>query len=414
MVATTRSPGGLTNAGADVQDIFIERVKAGNPSRYLTPTGWQPFEIRSETIAVAGGEPRVIEVRETRHGPVLPDELPVPADAPMVFSKILRELYVPALRWTGLARDDRTLDALLGFAEARSTEELIEGLHPIVSPMQAIVVADRAGEVALTTPARVPVRRAGNVVEGRAPVPGWLDTYDWQRVVPASKIPTVRAPEDGALVTANTRLPNADAPMMTRDWDETARLDRATALVADAKAPHDVASMIAVQNDTKSEPMLVLRDRLLALHAPEEPYRAILTEWNGRMDRDETAPTLMVGWARFVQAQALADDLGAAFLRFDDIDHHALQSVLAGGARDWCDDQTTSRTETCEEIAAEAWDAALADLRSRYGDDPEGWRWGRVHPARHTHQPFSKVPVLRDLFTVERPAGGGVAHVESW
>ena len=60
---------GFTNTGPDVQDLFIERIDPDDPARYLTPDGSLPFEVRTETIRVAGAEAVEITVRETRHGP---------------------------------------------------------------------------------------------------------------------------------------------------------------------------------------------------------------------------------------------------------------------------------------------------------------------------------------------------------
>ena len=397
---------GFTNAGADVQDLFIEQVQAGDPNRYLTPNGWRTFGRRSEVIAVAGGEPVTIDVRLSRHGPVLPDELPLPSAAPVVFSDLLRELYVPALRWTGLSATDRTMDAIVALADARNVAELQTAFSGVQSPMQAIVMADRAGDIALATPARVPVRADANLVRGRAPVPGWLPEYDWQRVIEGPDVPSVRNPASGAFVTANSRLPTADRLFTTYDWDESLRLDRAEELVA-ARPRHDVASMRAIQNDTRSHGMERLRDRLLALAPPPEPYRGELVAWDGRMDRDARAPLLMAAWAKALIARLLEDDLGTAFPRFENVDHFALERMLEGGARDWCDRRDTARPESCAEIAAAAWDVAVADLRQRFGEDPNGWTWGRAHFVRNAHRPFDAVPLLRPLFNVERPAAGG-------
>ena len=47
---------GSTNTGPDVQDLFIERIDPDDPARYLTPEGSLPFEVRTETIQVSGGD----------------------------------------------------------------------------------------------------------------------------------------------------------------------------------------------------------------------------------------------------------------------------------------------------------------------------------------------------------------------
>ncbi len=49
---------GFTNTGADVQDVFIEKVNPDNPDEYLTPEGWRPFAVDEMTITVKGvGDP---------------------------------------------------------------------------------------------------------------------------------------------------------------------------------------------------------------------------------------------------------------------------------------------------------------------------------------------------------------------
>ena len=72
MIGRNRSLGwGMTTTDADDQDIFIERVNPDDPSQYLAPEGWRPFQTRTYRIAVSG-QPDVVEtVRATRHGPVL-------------------------------------------------------------------------------------------------------------------------------------------------------------------------------------------------------------------------------------------------------------------------------------------------------------------------------------------------------
>ena len=56
--------------------------------------------------------------------------------------------------------------------------------------------------------------------------------------------------------------------------------------------------------------------------------------------------------------------------------------------------------ETCEEVLALSLEAALADLRRRYGSDPARWRWGEAHLAYHEHRPFSRQPLLAAIFNV--------------
>ncbi|MBI4466608.1 MAG: penicillin acylase family protein, partial [Acidobacteria bacterium] len=65
---------GLTVLPVDTQDLFIERFDPDDPSRYMTPTGWQPVGRRLEHIRVRWGEDVNLDVVETRHGPIVHDD----------------------------------------------------------------------------------------------------------------------------------------------------------------------------------------------------------------------------------------------------------------------------------------------------------------------------------------------------
>src|SRR4029450_12155702 len=50
---------------------------------------------------------------------------------------------------------------------------------------------------------------------------------------------------------------------------------------------------------------------------------------------------------------------------------------------------------------------ALDDLADRFGPDPEGWRWGRVHAMEFPHVLGGANPLLRRLVNRGVTGGGG-------
>ena len=66
----------------------------------------------------------------------------------------------------------------------------------------------------------------------------------------------------------------------------------------------------------------------------------------------------------------------------------------------------TKPVESCAQVLASTLEAALADLRKRYGDDMGMWRWGAAHFARHEHKPFGRVSWLAPLFDITVPTPG--------
>jgi penicillin amidase len=63
---------GVTNLPADVQDLYVERLNSPDqPTQYEFQGEWRDLEIVQERIEVADGEPVVLEVLITHHGPAL-------------------------------------------------------------------------------------------------------------------------------------------------------------------------------------------------------------------------------------------------------------------------------------------------------------------------------------------------------
>ena len=145
---------GFTNTGADVQDLFIEKVDPEDPGRYLTPAGYRAFEVRREVIRVRGGEDAVLHVRGTRHGPVLDDVLDSAAGA-------APPGHVLALAWTALRDDDLTLQAGLGLPGVRDWAGFVANLRDFHSPLQNVSYADVDGNIGFLAPGRIPLRRRG-------------------------------------------------------------------------------------------------------------------------------------------------------------------------------------------------------------------------------------------------------------
>ena len=73
----------------------------------------------------------------------------------------------------------------------------------------------------------------------------------------------------------------------------------------------------------------------------------------------------------------------------------------------WCSSAQGSQSlPRCVEVLSDSLEAALADLRKRYGEQMTSWRWGVAHEALSEHRPFSKVPSLARYFELRLPSPG--------
>src|SRR6202789_4297526 len=62
---------GITIFAIDQEDLYVYELSKSNPDNYRYQSGWEKMQIVRETIDVKGGAAREVELRFTRHGPVL-------------------------------------------------------------------------------------------------------------------------------------------------------------------------------------------------------------------------------------------------------------------------------------------------------------------------------------------------------
>lgn len=393
---------GFTNTGPDVQDLYVERLDgAGN---YLTPEGPKPFVVHDELIKVKGGDDVRLQVRVSRHGPVI-------SDVSRIAQAAAPRGHVIALQWTALREDDLSMQSAAKLARATDWPEFLAALRDFHSPQQNMLYADTEGNIGFVAAGRVPVRKPENDLKGLAPAPGWLARYDWAGFIPFAELPHAYNPPDGTLMSANHRItPPGYAHHITSEWQPPYRARRIAELLG-AVRKHSVGSFARIQGDVVSLAAKELLPRLAAVQpASAEAVRALaqLAAWDGAMAEDRAEPLILAAWWRELARAVYADELGEAFRGNWLTRAQFLTAVLADQDHQgrWCDDVRTKPVESCAQLLASTLDAALADLRKRYGDDMGMWRWGAAHFARHEHKPFGRVSWLAPLFDITVPTPG--------
>ncbi len=397
---------GFTNTGPDTQDLFIERIASDDPDVYETPDGTRAFMRRSEIIKVKGGDDVLLEVRESRHGPIISD---VSAAAARVANGATRgepgERYALAFAWTTLRDDDLSMQAGLALNRTRNWAEFENATRDFHSPQQSIVYADVAGNIGLIAPARVPIRAKG---DGLVPVPGWSGEYDWTGFIPFEDLPRAFNPPSGQIMTANHKIVSDDYPyFLTSEWAEPYRAERITTLLGQTSA-HSLASFRRIQADQTS---LMAREFLrVLLNASFEDQtlrdaQAELLGWDGTMARDGPEPLLFEAWYAEFTRGLYADELGDLFGDYWGFRPLVVRNILQNSPA-WCDDVRTEAKETCEAQIVAAFERALSATKERYGNNLDAWRWGEAHYADNDHPVLGDTP-LGGLFNITIPNGGG-------
>ena len=439
-----------TTSIADVQDLFVETVDPKHPGQYLYKGEWRPFTVRQEVIRVRGGRDRVLEVRQSIHGPIINDIVPLPQGTPPV-----------AMRWTAwdFGRNLQGFEALI---QARSVDEFMERFRklppadtelrtmPLMMerllkgktiqdfiaavdkldlPNQNWMAADSAGHIAYLPGGLVPIRNKGL---GAYPVPGESGEFDWTGFIPLMELPHAIDPERGYMVSANNQVVEAQwyPYVFDLNYDASWRAWRIEDLIKEM-APLDLEKMKQIQNDVvaqraKWEVPKILQavenkhsTDPLVLKAADQ-----LRRWNFETTLEATAPVIFFQYTRELRRNLLEDEVDKKdyekFLSGSHMDI-IIEVWLKNGTSPFADDKRTQdQVEDLDDMLVKSLHDAMAWVEAKYGPDPKSWEWGKLHWIKFYHPlgigPLDKLsvgpfPHLGGPFTVRcaTPAWSGKA-----
>ncbi|ANW21599.1 penicillin acylase family protein [Streptomyces clavuligerus] len=373
----------ITNAMADYQDLYRERLRTGADGvEALGPDGWRPAAVHTGTIEVAGGEPVPVEVIETERGPLV---MGGPGDP---------ESY--SLRTPSRVTGDIGFDALPALLRARTVDDVDRAFGRWAEPVNVVQAADTSGGLLHRVAGRVPVRHPGN---RRRPVPAWEAAHVWQGWdrMPRRAVDRAGAGAGaGIAVMANAR---GIATPLGVEFAPPHRADRIRSLLG-ARTGWTAGDMAPIHMDTLLEsarPLLALLAPLDGLSERAARLRDRLTGWDRRMDAD-SADAARYAELRSAVVRRIAADPALAPLaaRVADSPHpdelrpwlafvprvaFALEGLLTSTALPELDRPAAVRA-ALEEVALEEVTA---------GDGP-GATWGE----RHRLAPWQALPAEPD------------------
>ena len=399
---------GFTNSEGDVQDLYLERLdEDGGRTEYRG--SWEPVTIHREEIAVRGREqPEILDVRETRHGPLL-DSYLVGIAEPTIVQGGVRRSY--ALRWIGSEHGIQP-STVFRLNTAGSWDDFRAAVHDAwLCPGQNMVYADVDGNIGYQFTGLYPIRRQG---DGTVPVPGWTDEFEWESMIPFDDLPRAFNPGDGFLCTANNKVHDEGYPhLLGRDFLPPFRARRIAQMIT-ARERHDRESFARMQMDTVLLPAVDIVPHLVAVEPRDDRQKeavAMLSEWDHDLAADSAAAALYELWCHHLARRLLLPLLGEElFTHFygrrhwtNAFQYQVLPNLLAYPTARWFG---RNGTDARDEAILDSLDGALDELASRLGEDPRDWRWGALHRARFAAR-LAIIPGLEELFTAGEVEMGG-------
>ncbi len=422
---------GFTNLTTDVADLYIERVDGDQ----VWADGEQyPIETRTETIKVAGGEDVTLEIRSTKHGPIISgltsdftdiaknpalglkqwetsavtgSDIKLPTDVPAGD-------YEVALRWTALDAGT-TGQAIFTLNTAKNFADFQLAASQFDVPAQNLIYADTSGNIGYQAPGRLPIRGAG---DGWLPQPGWDSAYDWQGFIPFADQPNLYNPDAGYIVTANNAIVRDDYPyFLSRDWDYGYRAARIVELLEAkmAAGPVSAQDLADIHMDNQSPAGPALKEAFEGLTVDDADVQKavdLLAGWDAQNSMDSGAAAYAnVLWNNVTLQMVKGFDVTVPR---DDQSRYALifeNMVKDPDSEFWAGDRTGFLTTAAKD--------AYTDIVAAQGKNPDKWNWGQLHAITLTNDTFgtSGIAPIEWLFNrgpFNTPGGSGVVNATGW
>ncbi len=353
---------GLTIAGNDQTDIFVEEINPANPNEMKYNNGWEPFTIVREEIRIKGEAPRSVEVKIGRHGPILYE------DAKNHRAYAMRSAF----------QEPGTASYLGGLRLSQATDckEFMDRAMYWKAPTENLICGDVDGNISIQSSALTPNRRGW---DGRLPVPG-TGRYEWDGF--RTELPRRLNPQEGYIATANDNInttgywpPVAFKTLTAIPFERVTRVDQVLngLFFGPSRRKFTLVDSENLQHDAYMLQASYEQDVFKGWtgKTPEtEKARRMVVAWNAVLDKDSAAAAIYQTWRQHVDTKA--DD----FYRPLDERRPLAEAGLV---------------------------KAIEKLTETQGADWTAWRWGRMHTQAFAH-PFVKE---FDLPTIERSGGTG-------
>jgi penicillin amidase len=350
---------GLTIFAIDQEDLYVYETNLLNPLQYRYQGNWEEMKVIQETIPVKGEAPVTVDLKFTRHGPVLYE------------NKEFHKAY--ALRAAWLEVGGAPYLASLRMDQAKNWEEFREACTFSHTPSENMVWADVNNNIGWQAVGITPLRENW---DGLLPVPG-DGSYEWQGYLPIKDLPHSFNPPEGFFATANHyNVPDGYPHSVGFIWTDQYRFSRLQEVLGSGRK-FTMTDMMELQHDFLSLPARTLIPLLKSLTANTEKVekaRQSLLSWNCVMDADSIEATIYQSWQRRLSRNVWNLYIPEEVRRIFPI--RSLKKMVdllcaPDGAFG------LNPTDARDVLLTQSLEEAIQDIEERLGPDKTQWRYGQ-------------------------------------
>ena len=276
---------GLTVFNTDGEDLYVYETNPDNPSQYRYLGEWEEMRVISETIEVKDASPVSVELKYTRHGPVVFED----QDNSLAY----------AIRPAWMEVGGSPYLASLRMDQATSWEEFREASNFSNIPGENMIWADRQGNIGWQAVGIAPIRRN---FSGMVPVPG-DGRYEWDGYLPIKAKPNEFNPDRGYIETSNSNYTKPDYPYLDAigfTWTDPYRWARGSEVLGSGRK-FNMTDMVELQHDYLSIPARTLIPFFKDLESDDlevEQARQMLLDWDFVLDKESVEAGIYVAFER--------------------------------------------------------------------------------------------------------------------
>jgi penicillin amidase len=352
---------GMTIFGQDSEDLYVYDTNPANPLQYRYLDGWETMKVIKDTIAVKGEAAVAVDLKFTRHGPVLYED------------PVHHKAY--ALRAAWLDVGSAPYLASLRMDQARNWDEFRDACSYSRIPAENMVWADTEKNIGYQAVGVSPIRPNWS---GLVPVPG-DGRYEWDGYLPIKALPHLLNPASGYIRSANNYMvpdgyPYPEALHYT--WGDEMRAVRIDEFLGSGRM-FTLVDMMRLQQDELSIParnlVPLLRDLPIS-DAAVSKARDLLLGWDYVLGKDSIPAGIYAAWERHLQTGVRDLFVPANARRWlGGINLKRMIDWLAAPDGRFGQDPTAGR----DALLVTSLRDAIADLSKLLGPDMSQWQYGQ-------------------------------------
>ena len=380
---------------ADEEDLYVYDTNPQNPSQYLYKAQWENMRMIEETFNVKGENQTKVQLKFTRHGPVIFEDLS---------NKKAYAVRAAYLEHEGTA----VYLAALRINQAKNWQEFLLAMDKHYCPSLNMVYADVDGNIGWMGGSIAPIRPNWN---GLLPVPG-NGEYEWAGYLDTRKLPRIFNPQEGFFASANQyNLPDGypHIDVSAHEWTLPYRYGRIMEVLGSGRKI-TLGDSMRLQLDELSLPareLVPLLDGLSSTNPEVNSALRLMLGWDYVLSKDSVAAAIYELWVSRLHENVFQLYVPpSAKALYGMGNRRVLINLLYTPDGAFGKDPIAGR----DSILIKSLEESLDTLKAKLGPDMSHWKWGNLHHMAYDHMLTGATDSTRKKFlNLDRLPRGGDA-----